>query len=103
MAETRNGRNKIIHIKINGERTTASIDITLADLLCLKLDNILSRENGATKLLNMWAQQKIAEYEMNNKQGISERLRYHALLDIADKRLVDKWRNEWMKIDESDY
>ena len=89
---TQKGISTIIHLKIAGKRTTASIDTTLADLVCLKLDNKLSRE-GAT--LTQWAQNICENEKFTSAAGISALIRARALLLICD----DTTRQRWMNIE----
>jgi len=91
---TQKGISTIIHLKIDGKRTTASMDTTLADLVCLKLDNKISEQAGAT--LTRWAQNTCHTHEIKHTRGISSSIRMHALLFICD----DVTRERWMSIDD---
>ncbi len=91
---TQKGISTIIHLKIDGKRTTASIDTTLADLVCLKLDNKLSNNAGST--LTRWAQNICETHEIRSTIGISASIRMQALLFICD----DTTRARWMSIDD---
>jgi len=94
MAGTANGKNIVIHLKARVigtdkiKRTTASIDTTLADLVCLKMDNILAKDGNKT--LTAWAQQVCDEYNLSTT-GISERIRFYALMLVAAPSLKQKW------------
>ena len=90
---TQKGRNTIIHLKIKDKRTTASVDTTLADLVCLKLADKLSRD-GVT--LTQWAQNICENEQFTSTIGISALIRSRALLFICD----DTTRKRWMSIDD---
>ncbi len=90
---TQKGISTIIHLKIAGKRTTASIDTTLADLVCLKLANKLSKD-GTT--LTKWAQGICESEQFTSTIGISALIRSRALLFICD----DTTRQRWMSIDD---
>jgi len=98
MAETANGRNIVIHLKATvigqakQKRTTASLNSILADLVTLKLDNMLAKD--AARALTMWAQ-GICDMHDLTTVALSERIRFHALMFVADKDL----RNAWMQAD----
>jgi len=91
--ETKNGRSVLIHLNCKGKRTTASMNSDLADLLCLKLDNKLSKDAG--KVLQEWAQgvQEVGDYAAF---GISFVLARYAMLEIADPAI----RQAWLDIDD---
>jgi len=88
---TQKGISTIIHLNIGGKRTTASMDTTLADLVCLKLDNKLS--NDAGKTLTEWAKKVCADHQINTITGISARIRMQALLFICDDETRKRWMN----------
>ncbi len=90
---TQKGISTIIHLKIDGKSTTASMDTTLADLVCLKLDAKPSQQAGAT--LTKWAQNICEREQFTSAAGISARLRMQALLFICD----DATRQRWMNVD----
>lgn len=96
MAETSNGRNIVIHLKTKvigqdkQKRTTASLNAILADLVTLKLDNMLAKD--ATKALTIWAQEICDTHDLTTV-ALSERIRFHALMFVADKGLREAWMN----------
>jgi len=97
MASTANGRNIIIHVNafetygsVVRNRTTASMSTYLADLVCLNLDNKLSKDAG--NLLQKWAQ------DMTDKghytvTGISRRIAFAGLLLVVQPGLREEWMN----------
>jgi len=94
MAETANGRNIVIHLKAKvigqnkQKRTTASLNSILADLVTLKLDNMLAKDAG--KAITLWAQGICDTHDLTTV-ALSERIRFHALMFVADKDLVKAW------------
>jgi len=94
MAETANGRNIVIHLKAKvigqdkQKRTTASLNSILADLVTLKLDNMLAKD--ASKALTKWAQGICDTHDLTTV-ALSERIRFHALMFVADKDLREAW------------
>ena len=86
---TQKGTSTIIHLKIAGKRTTASIDTNLADLVCVKLANKLSKNAG--KELTNWAQAHCEAAGYLFTEGISSSIRLAALLFIVDPEIREKW------------
>lgn len=77
------GRSIIFKVKAaDGKVTSASIDDILADLFCIKKDNILCDGKGVT-LLRKWCQSKIDQYNQG-KEGVSAFLRRQMLLELID-------------------
>ncbi len=89
MARSKTGRCKVVHIKINGKRTTASLDVRLADFVCLKLEGKLCNDSGNT--LSVWAQKFCDKQNFSLPYGISQRLTYEAINFIASEELTEKW------------
>ncbi|RME01886.1 MAG: hypothetical protein D6816_11735 [Bacteroidetes bacterium] len=73
----------ILHIRIKGKRTTASMNHDLADLLAVKLAG--KRAKDATRVLSRWAQVTIDRHLVTSQP--SRWLTYYALLEIADQAL----------------
>jgi hypothetical protein len=87
------GRSIIIKIKLaNGKTTSSSIDETLADLFCIKSNNILCDGAGVT-LLRAWSEAKIKQYDQGST-GVSAFLRHHLLLELVDDEIVNEFQEQ---------
>ncbi len=89
LAKSKSGRSVVIHLKIKGKRTTASIDSTLADFVCLKLSGKLCKDAG--KILVDWAQAACDAQGFHFPAGISKWITYEAIQLIASQDLKEKW------------
>jgi len=88
----RAGRSIIFKVKTEEGITSASIDETLADLFCIKENNILCDGEGVT-LLRKWCQSQIDLYHQK-KQGISAFLRRRLLLKLIDKETAKEYEKK---------
>ncbi len=92
MAISTNGRNLILKIKTKHDGLTSfSLDTHIADLLAIRLGNILSTDKDGQKLIKDWAQNIVIKKGIA-KQSISRFLRDAAIDMIADNILSAKKR-----------
>jgi len=92
----RRGRSIVFNLKAVGRtgeivKTSVSIDETIADMFCLKNNNILCDKVGE-KFLRNWCQAKSDEFKIS-KDGISAYLRDLILEEIVRPDVVEKYRH----------
>jgi len=93
----RRGRSIVFNLKVRnfdskeGEiiTTSASIDEIIADMFCIKNNNILCDSVGE-KFLRQWCQAKADEYQTFNF-GISAFLREQILHEIVKTEIIEEY------------
>jgi len=96
----RRGRSIVFNLKVRNFdtkeaeiiTTSVSIDETIADLFCIKNNNILCDSVGE-KFLRQWCQSKADEFKMFNA-GLSAHLREKILFELVIPDVVEKYEKQ---------